>query len=650
MADDNATMMAAATAARGPLVAVDVFDHEGRRLDDAEVALATAAGELHPLALDSAGLCYVADAIAPGVYELIARAPGLAEDRRPVAIDAVGLRTVVMLGWAGMPFYYRGDVKVPFRPRDDLVALALDPAAASPTHAAIAVIAREQGLSSVALDESVRRQGVCLFQFASGTPAPDRIATMEQLADTACVRAVGPVVRWPGGDAGLAFLTSEYVVRLRADLGPDAIAVEAQRFGLRQIRQLAQAPNTYLLQIPGVARYATLQTAHQLVKSGLVVYAEPNLVSALSSADAASATDLLYPMQWHLPLIGCPQAWRTLGGALGPDGAMGSPDITIAVVDWGVDLGNPAFTGTVPSGAAKVRAAFDFDTMVTGAQPDRHGHGTCCAALATAQGGRGAVCGVAGNCRLIAARRPEGAAGTETAYADLYCWIAGLPAGDGVARFPSPIPPGADIISNSFGHAVGMPISGLMRDTFCHLTTHGRGGRGTVLLFSAGNHVTGVGQDFTLARPWASCGLTISVTASSLASDGVSEIHTVQSNIGGGAAPIDLCAPSASRLGAPYDPPHSYAIVTAASDSHDSDGNLAPNAPSRRAACTVTTEPSLANATTLAVASTAGFSPVDSLWSARRAKATPSSARSRASAWIGWRSPSCSRRIRPAPQ
>jgi hypothetical protein len=324
-----------------------------------------------------------------------------------------------------------------------------------------------------------------------------------------------------------------------------------------------------------VARYETLEVAQQLVDTGLVVYAEPNLVSAASQYDGEGTTGLLFPMQWHLSLIGCPQAWRSMHDLLGPDSTMGSPEITIAVVDWGLDVDNPAFAGNVSNQKPKITHAFDFQDMIVGAKPQAHGHGTCCAGVATAMPGSIDVCGVAGNCRLMAIRRPEGAVGTETAYADMYFWIAGFASGAGVKGFPACISPGADVISNSFGHSIGMPISGLMRDTFRHLTAFGRRGRGTLLFFSAGNNVAG--QDFTLARPWASSGLAIAVTASSLASDGVSEIHTLQSNYGGGAARIDVCAPSASWLGALYDPPHSYAILTAASPSSDPDFNLNPS-------------------------------------------------------------------------
>ena len=69
----------------------------------------------------------------------------------------------------------------------------------------------------------------------------------------------------------------------------------------------------------------------------------------------------------------------------------------------------------------------------------------------------------------------------------MYLWIAGLDANSPRPGFPAQITPGADIISNSFGASVNVPISGLMSDTFDTLADDGRGGAGTLLFFSAGN-------------------------------------------------------------------------------------------------------------------------------------------------------------------
>jgi subtilisin family serine protease len=588
------------------MVEVDVFDHDGQRIVDAKVTLRPdAGGEEGDLALDAFGVSYVG-VVEPGRYLLTARARNFADDRRVVEFNGGGLQTTMVLGHPGMPFYYRGDVKVPFTRHNDLVAVAIDPKSADQVAQHLDGVAYRRRLHEIPIDGSLQQQNIRVLQFEPGVTAFDRMAAMEELVGTEGIGAVGPLVRWHGGSTGLAFLTDEYVVKFHPHVRRKTIADIVRRFGLQVLRQLVQAPHTYLLRIPGIPRYEALETTQELVATGHVAYAEPNLICANSQADAAEPSDLLFPMQWHLPLIGCPQAWQSIHDDRGQERAMGSPDITIAVVDWGIDVSNPDFSGNVSSGKSKIYKVFDFQAMVADNNGRAHGHGTCCAGVATALAGNGGVCGVAGNCRLMAIRRPEGEAAKEVAYADMYLWIAGLDPKSDREEFPPPISPGADVISNSFGYAVGGPISGLMRDTFDHLTTYGREGRGTLLFFSAGNHSPP--QDFTLARPWAACKFTIAVTASSMASDGIAEINARESNFAGGLARIDLCAPSASWLGAGYDPPNSRAIVTAADHSFmDPDPNLQPRAPSQAIVRTTTTEPVVAGATTLAVASTEGF-------------------------------------------
>ncbi len=73
-----------------------------------------------------------------------------------------------------------------------------------------------------------------------------------------------------------------------------------------------------------------------------------------------------------------------------------------------------------------------------------------------------------------------------------------------------------------------------MSDCFDDLTENGRGGRGVVLFFSAGNGNT----TLTLQRPWAAYDKTIAVAASTQG-----EVRAGYSNFG---PEIDVCAPSSN--------------------------------------------------------------------------------------------------------
>jgi hypothetical protein len=84
-----------------------------------------------------------------------------------------------------------------------------------------------------------------------------------------------------------------------------------------------------------------------------------------------------------------------------------------------------ASISATPIFLAPSRMAGPRSTMIADNRRRTHGHGTRCAGVATALSGIDGVCGVAGNCRLMAIRRPEGEAAREIAYADMYLSIAG---------------------------------------------------------------------------------------------------------------------------------------------------------------------------------------------------------------------------------
>jgi serine protease len=90
------------------------------------------------------------------------------------------------------------------------------------------------------------------------------------------------------------------------------------------------------------ARWETLMTIKSLRKDPDVLYAEPNYqVRAL-----ATPNDEAYPLQWHYPLIGLPDAWETTSG---------DPNVIVAVVDTGVLANHPDLAGQLVAGYDFVR-------------------------------------------------------------------------------------------------------------------------------------------------------------------------------------------------------------------------------------------------------------------------------------------------------
>ncbi len=106
--------------------------------------------------------------------------------------------------------------------------------------------------------------------------------------------------------------------------------------------------------------------------------------------------------QWGLETIKAPQAWER---------TMGSPDVVVAVIDTGVDLGHLDLRGRLVSGISFVNevsgpSGEPGDTTI---QPvknngpiDDNGHGTHVAGIIAAQAGNGeGIAGVAPNCRIM---------------------------------------------------------------------------------------------------------------------------------------------------------------------------------------------------------------------------------------------------------
>lgn len=162
--------------------------------------------------------------------------------------------------------------------------------------------------------------------------------------------------------------------------------------------------------------------------------------------------------------INAPEAW---------DLTIGSPQITVAVVDDGVDQDHEDFAGRIVS----PRDVVDDDNDARPGIGDNHG--TACAglALASINNNLGSA-GVAPNCRIMPIRLVTGFQ-TIADEAEAFMWAANN---------------GADVISNSWGpqdNVLPTDPSQLLpvttKDAIDFATTSGRGGKGCVVLFAAGN-------------------------------------------------------------------------------------------------------------------------------------------------------------------
>jgi thermitase len=117
------------------------------------------------------------------------------------------------------------------------------------------------------------------------------------------------------------------------------------------------------VQVVAVDSGQELAVAEQLKQNPLVEYAEPDYIVY----GFGTANDEYYTEQWNLVRIQADQAW---------DITTGDNDITIAIVDTGVDLAHPDLSSKIVSG-------WDFENNDNSPQDD-HGHGTQVAGVAAA--------------------------------------------------------------------------------------------------------------------------------------------------------------------------------------------------------------------------------------------------------------------------
>ncbi|MCL2013243.1 MAG: S8 family serine peptidase [Cystobacterineae bacterium] len=283
----------------------------------------------------------------------------------------------------------------------------------------------------------------------------------------------------PSGEP--AILTEEFNVRFKAELTRQNIEEFNATNKVRIVRQLTWAPHLFVLAVQEEAGVDALTMANRYYESGLALYAEPNFLQLIKPAYVPD--DPLFPQQWALNNTG------QNGGVSGADIravdawniSMGSPHITIAVLDEGVDYAHADLN--TPG-----KLVVGYDAMLQRDDPNpldlRDSHGTACAGIATAAADNGiGISGVAPGSRLMGVRITDVVDALDFNGNPIGRRWSGTPAeaADGIAVATDR---GADVLSNSWGWSLS---STTINNAIIHAKTHGRGGRGSVVVFSAGN-------------------------------------------------------------------------------------------------------------------------------------------------------------------
>jgi subtilisin family serine protease len=279
--------------------------------------------------------------------------------------------------------------------------------------------------------------------------------------------------------------TENLFIKFVDEADPEECQTVIREAGLTVKEELTYATNAFFVAAPEGTGAQVFDLALSLLNRSDVEFCHPELLRRRVKKG-------IFPPQWHLKST-------TINGVLIAASAnveaahlmTKGAGTTIAVIDDGIDIDHPEL-----SRGGKVVAPRDATLGTSDPRPkdfDRRypdNHGTACAGVACADGAFGAS-GVAPEAKLIPIRLASGLGSQQEANA--FRWA---------------VDNGADVISCSWGPADGEwwnladpqhnyfePLPASTRLALDYATTKGRGGKGCVILFAAGNGNESVSND-----------------------------------------------------------------------------------------------------------------------------------------------------------
>jgi subtilisin-like proprotein convertase family protein len=381
---------------------------------------------------------------------------------------------------------HKGDAPVTLKSSEELIAVrtrsrrslqagAVQPAAAREISDGKLVLAfPEAGVEVYEIDAGARRRSL-----------EQRKAALLRHSD---VRFAGRVLVDEAGQPVL--YTENLFVKFVDAADPEACRQVIREAGLTLRRELEYAKNSFFVSAAEGTGQEVFEIAKRLLQRPDVEYCHPELVRR-------RAPRAIFAQQWHLQNATVNgQAVRAHANVAAALATSKGEGITIAIVDDGFDIDHPEFAV-----AGKIVSPRDATFPLDHAQAlnprpkDAHpqypdDHGTACAGVACAAGVEGAS-GVAPRAKLMPIRLAAGLGSQQEA--DAFMWAAQH---------------GADVISCSWGppdgdwwdkddaqHRARVQMPASTKLAIDYVTTHGRGGKGCIVLFAAGNGNESVDND-----------------------------------------------------------------------------------------------------------------------------------------------------------
>lgn len=320
--------------------------------------------------------------------------------------------------------------------------------------------------------------GVTVRRVAPGDGLESVSASTEQRDLTRAALKQEENIRFAGrvlqdAESGEVMLyTENFFVKFKDETSEEDCLAVLKKYNLTIKNKLPFAPNSYFVEATEGTGLKVFEIAEKILAEKNVEYCHPELVQE-------RRYKMIHPGQWHLAPtvikgkkvdahVNIEAAWAQTKGK----------GVTIAVIDDGVDIDHPEFNG-------RIVHAYDATSNLTDPRPKEDGdnHGTACAGMACAAGLKDGASGTAPESFLMPIRLRSGLG--SMAEANAFAWAADH---------------GADVISCSWGPTDGEwwtpddPVHNRMtalpdstRLALEYALTKGRGGKGCVILFAAGN-------------------------------------------------------------------------------------------------------------------------------------------------------------------
>lgn len=276
-----------------------------------------------------------------------------------------------------------------------------------------------------------------------------------------------------GGGADPIGTSNIFYLKLKGegDYDPEPMQQMAEKYGVKIVKEVPYMPDWYILSVEESNFENSIDATNCFYESGEFADVDP---AFMFDFQPCTVNDPYYSMQWGLNNTTYPDYDINVEGAW--DYATGS-GIKIAIVDQGADPNHYDLISNYYSlsyDAQSQSPSSVFDASLT--------HGTHVSGIAAARGNNGIqVAGVAYESKLIRVSHDltiypiNSTISLELAAGISWAWQNG-----------------ADIINNSWGDQGGYYYdelySSLLNDAIVNAMTYGRNGRGSVVVFAAGNY------------------------------------------------------------------------------------------------------------------------------------------------------------------